>query len=148
MSSLWGQYCACSACDFRFDSNHSHETAGIEPKIHGFLSAVCTQCLQRYAIATASPWGPAEGEAVELGVLAPAGKEAQSAAPKNRRSMRVLRGTGVRTEFSEQWRLTKYIPGKQCPSCAADEAVAIDFMDGQACPRCKEGLLQCQRSLS
>lgn len=144
MGSLWGQHCRCQNCRFSFNSDHAHSVEGLEPPFKGVLPAICVKCLQQYALPTASPWGAAEGEVLELCTFI---FTSHSKGKKKRlqKTVRSLKCFDTFVEFSSEWRVTKSVPGLSCPECKAVDSIVIDFTDGQACPKCGEARLTCEQ---
>lgn len=132
----FGQVCKCTSCDFVFYSGHNHHA--------GSSCAVCKNCLTRFELPTKSFWGPQVGELVEFHrVLA-------SVAPGHKRKKpRIVRSS----EPTGEYLLAEPIEGSSlvsypvaeicCPSCKAAGSMALDFLNGEDCPACKTGKLEC-----
>lgn len=146
MGSLWGRSTSCDSCSFRFDSNHTHTVDAHFHPARGMFCAVCVACAREFLLPTAGPWGPSEGELLELFVRLPT-ERSRRQIKKNIGAVFSFQSAGVQALFELAWRVTRRIPDLGCPACGAPDSIAIDFADGDPCPACKRGSLHGEPSV-
>lgn len=146
-----GQYVECKHCFFRFFGRHDHHS--------GASIAICVDCLSRYRLPTANPWGPTIGERIPLLLIATA--ERLTPAPGPRRWCHAKHyevnpptdtGTCLVTAASptpcvlpELGPLVEYpIEEIVCPKCNG-RSVRLRFKDGEKCPQCNTHALTINR---
>ncbi|MFZ5637136.1 MAG: hypothetical protein ACOY82_11215 [Pseudomonadota bacterium] len=132
----FGQWCKCNRCDFDFMSGHSHHS--------GSSKAICTACFSFFSLPTENIWGPRVGELIVLHRLLVTAEDRQDA-------LRAYQANSVPTdafiviEKSDGVGVRYPMERVSCPDCLSHGTVAIDFDDGQTCPQCTVGMLDCGR---
>lgn len=132
-----GHHITCSSCSFEFQSGHSHHESS--------SGVVCVQCAAEFVLPTWSMWGPSPGEVIEL--------QRVVRTPVRRKARRKLGDFRTTTEPTGQHVMAErpadhsvgfmYLSELPCSSCGASHSYRLDFSNGEACPQCKTGKLQC-----
>jgi hypothetical protein len=129
---MMGHSYKCDRCDFEFCSGWSHHAAG------QFL--VCPACASQYILGNGqSEWGPREGETLRLLKL---GRE-NDEPTETSTAIHILP-----MDNDEEWdgvvRLD--VGNLCCPQCNEHEQLIQEFDEGQCCPACRKGKIECQGS--
>ena len=130
-----GQQCNCNLCDFVFFSGHSHH--------EGSSNAMCLGCQTRFALPTASPWGPAVAELIELHIQEKKVTFRHKKKPPQVEVLHKPTGVYLLAEPGKRWGVHYPIETLDCPSCHRAGSLVLDFEEGQACPSCRLGVLAC-----
>lgn len=134
---MMGQRCHCAGCGFQFLAGHSHHA--------GASFAVCLHCLAEFSLPTSSPWGPHEGELIQLFQV----RREWFVRHKKKPPVCQFRHEPtseyllVEASVTEPGRVLYPIETLTCPCCHTPHKLVLDFENGATCPKCKVGNLQC-----
>ncbi|SFL26299.1 hypothetical protein [Lysobacter sp. cf310] len=138
MGSLWGSTCECRNCEFWFSSHHSHGSYRADPPMGGYFYVVCAHCATEHMVPTRGARGPADGERMELCAMSTEQGQVR------------LQGSGEYLEFYEladaaTWSDLFTLATTACPACCEQGVLKVELHAGDACPRCKQMALSCDR---
>lgn len=131
----FGQYCKCRSCEFEFHGGHSHH--------EGKSWALCKVCLAEYALPTESPWGPRIGELIVLHKKIRESKRRHKKKPARVSYSYLATDEFLIAESAGEWGVNYPSEHLVCPCCESRGSMVLDFEDGQACPICHDGVLNC-----
>jgi hypothetical protein len=106
---------------------------------------VCRNFLSDFIAPTESPWGPADGEKMELF------KPIRHQATKSKKILEprlTLEKTGEYLEYFEikcnTWSERFTLLSTQCPACRIHGSLKVEFSNADKCPKCKTIYLSCE----
>lgn len=130
-----GQECQCKSCALMFLSGHSHH--------EGYSSILCKACVTEFALPTRSAWGPSIGELVLLHKLVREVKVHHKKKPPEITYRLEPTDEFVIAESAGEWGVIYPVSHMVCPNCESKGTMMLDFEDGQSCPKCGDGVMQC-----
>jgi len=130
-----GQHCQCRLCEFVFQSGHSHH--------EGNSMVLCKVCLAEYALPTESPWGPRINELIVLHKVIRESKFHHKKKPPRVVFHFVATDEFLIAESAGKWGVNYPTEHMKCPCCESSGSMVLGFEDGQICPKCGDGVLEC-----
>jgi hypothetical protein len=102
---------------------------------------LCLACLTEFALPTESPWGPRVGELIVVHRLVREVEVFHKKKPPRITYRLEASDEFLIAESAGEWGVDYPVGHMICPHCEREGTMALDFVHGQLCPKCRLGVV-------